>query len=312
MGFWSTVGGAAAGGLLGGPMGAQLGGLIGSGGGSLSGGLDNLGEFIFGESPDSVQQRRIKELQEQYGIGGPGQLSDFQLGGLGAQSNQLGALSSQLGNRGPSQFQGDQRFILNQLRGELGPGGGVGAQLANRQAQMGAQSGIQNQLAQLAGQRGGGSPLAARTAAMNSANLSAQAGQQGMMGALGARQAALGQYGGVANAARQGDIAEQGMNDRARFAALQQQLARQQMQQQAMQALQGNTLQRAGLFMPGTQPGTTSRQQLLGFGMGIGEMFAGNPMGAQKAMGSAGGPSVGYSSNGIGSPVGVIPQSFYG
>lgn len=275
--------------------------------------LGSVGGFLFGESPDAMQQRRIKELQKQFGLGGPAQLSDFQLGGLGAQSNQLGGLSEQLGNRqllsGYSPFRQHQMGLLNQAQQDIA-GQGPMSQLARQVAGDFAGQGYQQQAAQLAGQRS--NPLAVRSAAFASGNIAGQAGQQAQRGVLQAQQAGFQAASGLANQGRQGDLQygslglqAQGLNDRARFAALQQQLARQQMQQQGMQALQANTLARGNMFMGGTAPGVTSSQQMLGFGMGVGEMLAGNPMGVQRMANSAqggGGSPMSNFANGMNSP----------
>ena len=88
---------------------------------------------LFGESPEDRFNRTLQDQRAQFGFGGvqnpliPGGVDPLM------QENQL--LGQQFMNRqapqvGQSDFRGDQGFLLGQLRGELGPGGGVGAQLA--------------------------------------------------------------------------------------------------------------------------------------------------------------------------------------
>lgn len=284
----------------------MLGGLL-LGGGLLASGI-GLGSTLFGKSPEQRAKEALYGSQN-YGIG----QGDFLAPGLQGGIDQRGVLANQLGNRqwdtsGASMHAGTNPFI-QQLQNQFA-GNGPGQEIARMQAQQATQAGIQNQLAMAASARG--NPLAARTAATQSANLSAQGGQNATMGGLQAQQMAGSLLGNQLNAANQFNLQNRQMelssrfnfadlNDRSRMAALQQQAMLQQLQQGGMANYQNARLNRLGMEMGAAgQPNKSQQFQAGMMGIGSGLMGAG--------FGLLGQPSApaGYTTPNI-SPPGLTP-----
>lgn len=142
--------------------------------------------------------------------------------GLDAAINARATLANQLGNRAFSPFRAQQQSLIDQLRADA-EGRGLAQQMVQRQVSGQVQSGIQNQLAQAAGARGGFNPLASRQAAVNSANISGQGGIAASMGGLQAQLAAQGQLQGALGQARGQDQSFMDLTQRGQLDALSQQ-----------------------------------------------------------------------------------------
>lgn len=166
-----------------------------------------------------------------------------------------------------------QRELVDLLAGQVA-GQGPGQEIARRQAEMAAQSGIQSQMAQAAGQRGGGSQLAGIVAAQNSARISGGAADAATMGGLQAQQQAIG---GQLNA--MGQI-QQNRQFNAGMQMNQNQLQQQrelELLRQQLAAAQGYEGARTSRFsaIAGTPPAPTGGQMILGALGGIAAARAG-------------------------------------
>lgn len=139
-------------------------------------------------------------------------------GAINARAN----LANQLGNRAYSPFRQQQQQYIDSLRADA-EGRGLAQEMVRRQVSEQAQSGIQNQLAQSASARGGYNPLAARTAAVNSALISGRAGQAASMGGIQAQLGARGQLQGALAGARGQDQSFADLTQRGQLQALSQQ-----------------------------------------------------------------------------------------
>lgn len=223
--------------------------------------LGDIRRGIFGPSPGEVQGRRRRQFQDYLAGLNPQQ---FEAPGLGGTVRGRGMLGQQLGAGGPMAYRPEMGTLVSQLQADAA-GRGPGQELVNRQVGGQVQSGIQNQLAMAAGQRG--NPLAARTAAMQGANISAQGGQAAAAGSLQAQLAARGQLGQVLGQ-------ERAMSQRGQLEALNQQLQAQRMQQAARMGLQ-QQLFAGNQELAFQQPATNANMQMIGLGMGLGEWAAG-------------------------------------
>lgn len=223
-------------------------GFISEGKGLLSNPMGYIGRTLLGKSPHEMQQERLNNEFRDISQG------DFLAPGL----------QQELARGIPrSDFRGDQRGLANMLMNQA-RGYGPGQELVRRQVGQQTASGVQQQMGMLAGQRG--NPLAARTAAINMANLSGQGGIAAATGGLQAQLGAAGQLGNVLQGARGQDLQYAGLDANRRQALLQ-------MMQQGRQAYQGARSGRFGAIA-GTPPAATSQQQFLGWLTGMGEAAA--------------------------------------
>jgi len=229
---------------------------LGAGMGLASGGMGLL--------PGSSAKRQ-KEAQGRYQEFLAGMdPSDFLAPGLQSDTRQRQLLSQQLGGRGVANYRPEMQQYIAGLRSDVA-GNGPGQELVRRQVGQQTQSGIQNQLAMMAGQRG--NPLAARTAATQMGQISGQGGQAAAMGGLQAQLAARGQLGQALGQ-------ERALSQRGQLEALRQQQLFRQMQQGGRQAFMGAQMSGRGSLAGMKQaPGGA---ELLGAGLlGGAEMFAG-------------------------------------
>ena len=237
-GLQGAGGGALAGAAVGGPFGAAIGGGIG-----LLGGL-------FGGQDDAVNKQQ-QMLQDYYNS---------------VKNQQI----AQAGPAATSQYSGfrqNQSDLINRL-GAMASG--QGPSLAAQQFQQATDQNISQQQAIAASGRGG--PMAALTAANNSAGLGAQAAQGAAMGRTAEEMGALSQLGGAIAQGRGADEATNQFNAAQKNSTALANLNAQMQGMSIKDTAMGNSLNMSNQLA--TQP--TMGQQILAGGAGMFALGAGN------------------------------------
>ena len=256
-----AMGGAVAGGSIGGVPGAIIGGTVGGALGMFGGG---------GGGPQAQA---------------PSWNSHYNLPGFSKQFGRYQEIANQYGKRqaptiAESGFRGDQSSLVRLLQAQA-KGQGAGQELVRMQAQQAADRAGAQQLGAAQGQVGSGA-MGARNAALGSAALQSEVGGQAAMGGLAAQLGATEQLGGVLQGARGQDLsrgeANAGLvmqnrqtNDQAVMEALRQRLQASQMQQQGGLEFNRNVTG-FNTALAGKAPQPSWGDQLMGFGVGVGQM----------------------------------------
>jgi hypothetical protein len=193
---------------------------VGNQAGNWNQGMQNMLGATTGAAPQMGQTN----------IGGPAQIGQTATyGGAGIQANQF------------NQSYGQEGHLANQL-GAMAAG--YGPSLAQAQAQQGAQSALNNQMAAAASQRGSSNPaLAAYQAQQMGAQAQGAAAQQAVQGRISEQMGAMGQQGSVLG----------NMNGQASSFATNQAQLQQQAQLASMGAINSQNLSQAQMMQQNAQ-----------------------------------------------------------